>query len=71
MACVLDPERVFLVCGDMLNPWIWWTKFRNAVVVVVVVVVEVVVVVVVAISEFGQFLRRFSERPRKTAPPPI
>ena len=39
MACVLDPERVFIVSGGMLNPWIWWSKFRNAVVVVVVVVV--------------------------------
>ena len=38
MACVLDPERVFIVRGGMLNPWIWWSKFRNAVVVVVVVV---------------------------------
>ena len=61
MACVLDPERVFIVCEGMLNPWIWWTKFRNAVVVVV------VVVAVVAISEFGQFLRPFSEGPWKTA----
>ena len=44
MACVLDPERVFIVCGGMLNPWIWWTKLRNAVVVVVAAIVALVIV---------------------------